>query len=106
VGGKRITETVPLFDRDEIQLGAGGPLLRLTDPAHPASSRKSLGAPIPSQQAIPSPFGQIGPMAGRTIVATGSGSLQSTTPPGSSQPQLLARLSFDTRAQLTVGQIG
>src|SRR5260221_2022410 len=29
VGGKRITEAVPLFDRDEIQLGVGGPLLRL-----------------------------------------------------------------------------
>jgi ABC-type multidrug transport system ATPase subunit/pSer/pThr/pTyr-binding forkhead associated (FHA) protein len=104
VGGKRITETVPLFDGDEIQLGAGGPQLRLTDPAHPASSRSSSGLPTPSQQAIPSPFGQIGAMAGRTIVATGSGSLKPTTPPGSSQPQLLARLSFETRAQLTVGR--
>lgn len=105
VGGKRITETVPLFDGDEIQLGAGGPQLRLTDPAHPASSRSSSGALTPSQQAIPSPFGQVAPMAGRTIVSTGTGSLQSTTPPpGSSQPQLLTRRSFDARPQLTVGR--
>src|SRR5712671_3914185 len=105
VHGKRITETVALFDGDEIQLGAGGPLLRLTDPAHPQSARKAQGVATPSQQAIPPAFGQIAAMAGRqTIVSTGSGSLQSTTPPGSTQPQLLARLSFDTRPQLSVGR--
>src|SRR5205807_1085719 len=105
VGGKRITETVALFDGDEIQLGAGGPLLRLADPAHPAAARAAQGAPTPSQQAIPPAFGQIAAMAGRqTIVSTGSGSLQPATPPGSSQPQLLARLSFDTRPQLSVGR--
>jgi ABC-type multidrug transport system ATPase subunit len=105
VDGKRITETVALFDGDEIQLGAGGPLLRLTDPAHPASAKKSAGVPSASQAAIPSAFGQIAAIASRqTIVSTGSGSLQSTTPPGSAQPQLLARLSFDTRPQLSVGR--
>ena len=40
VNGKRITETVQLFDRDEIQLGAGGPLLRLIDPAYPAPAQE------------------------------------------------------------------
>jgi ABC transport system ATP-binding/permease protein len=105
VDGKRITETVPLFDGDEIQLGAGGPLLRLIDPANPASAKKSLGVPSASQAAIPSAFGQIAAIASRqTIVSTGSGSLQGTTPPGSAQPQLLARLSFDTRPQLSVGR--
>jgi ABC-type multidrug transport system ATPase subunit len=105
VDGKRITETVALFDGDEIQLGAGGPLLRLIDPAHPASAKKSAGVPSASQAAIPSAFGQIAAIASRqTIVSTGSGSLQSTTPPGSAQPQLLARLSFDTRPQLSVGR--
>jgi ABC-type multidrug transport system ATPase subunit/pSer/pThr/pTyr-binding forkhead associated (FHA) protein len=105
VNGKRITETVPLFDRDEIQLGAGGPLLRLVDPAYPAAARRASGAPSPSQQLIPSAFGQIAAMAGRqTIVSTGSASLKPVTQPGSSQPQLLARLSFDTRPQLSVGR--
>ena len=32
----RITEPTPVFDGDRIQLGIGGPLLRLQDPAHPA----------------------------------------------------------------------
>ena len=104
VGGKRITETVQLCDGDEIQLGAGGPLLRLADPAHPAPAQRPLGAPTPSQQAIPSAFGQIAAMAGQTIISTGTGSLTPVTPPGSSQPQLLARLSFDTRPQLSVGR--
>jgi len=105
VNGTRITEAVQLFNGDEVQLGAGGPLLRLIDPAHPAPAQRSLGAPAPSQQAIPSAFGQIAAMAGsRTMVATGSASMAPTTSPGSSQPQLLARLSFDTRPQLSVGR--
>ena len=32
VNNQRISESAPLFDGDEIQLGAGGPLLRLSDP--------------------------------------------------------------------------
>ncbi len=106
VGGKRITEALPLFDGDEIQLGAGGPQLRLTDPAHPAALRSAQGVPSPSRQAIPSAFGQIAAMAGRqTIVSTGTGSLQaSAAAAGSSQPKLLARLSFQTRPQLSVGR--
>jgi ABC-type multidrug transport system ATPase subunit/pSer/pThr/pTyr-binding forkhead associated (FHA) protein len=104
VGGKRITETVQLCDGDEIQLGAGGPLLRLIDHGHPAPAKRPLGAPSPSQQLIPSAFGQIAAMAQRgTIVSTGTGSLPPTSQPGS-QPQLLARLSFDTRPRLSVGR--
>ena len=38
------------------------------------------------------------------MVVKGSASLKPTTPPGSSQPQLLARLSFETRSQLLVGR--
>ena len=104
VGGKRITETVQLFDGDEIQLGAGGPLLRLIDPAHSAAAQRALGAPTPSQQEIPSAFGQIAAMAQRGTIVSTTGSLQPTTPPGSAQSQLLARLSFDTRPQLSVGR--
>ncbi len=106
VAGKRITETVQVFDGDEIQLGAGGPLLRLIDRAHPAPAKRPAqpGVPSPSQALIPSAFGQIAAMAERgTIVSTGTGSLQPTTQPGA-QPQLLARLSFDTHPQLSVGR--
>ena len=107
VNGKRITEAVQLFDGYEIQLGVGGPLLRLIDPAHPAPAPRMAqpGAPAPSQQLIPSAFGQIAAMArGATIVSIGSASLKPTTPAGSSQPQLLARLSFDTHPRLSVGR--
>src|ERR1700686_808608 len=104
VDGKRITETVQLCDGGEIQLGAGGPLLRLIDPAHPAPAQRPAGAPTPSQQDIPSAFGQIAAMAQRGTIVSTTGSLQPTTPPGSAQSQLLARLSFDTRLQLSVGR--
>lgn len=36
LNGQRITTPAPLFDADEIQLGAGGPVLRIIDPQHPA----------------------------------------------------------------------
>ena len=106
VNNQRISELAPLFNGDEIQLGAGGPMLRLNDPAHPAPAHRAIqpGAPTPSQQAIPAAFGQIAAMArGGTIVST-SGTLQPTTPPSGTQPQLLARLSFETRPQLSVGR--
>jgi len=106
VNNQRISESAPLFDRDEIQLGAGGPLLRLIDPAHPAPPHRIVqpGAPTPSQNLIPPAFNQIAAMArGGTIVST-SGTLQPVAPQGGSQPQLLARLSFETRPQLSVGR--
>jgi ABC-type multidrug transport system ATPase subunit len=109
VNGQRIAVTVTLFGGDHIQLGVGGPELRLVDPAHPAPAHRAIqpGAPTPSQQLIPPAFGQIAAMASReTIVATGSRSMTPTSPVGSSQPQLLARLSFENRPQLSVGRAG
>ncbi len=106
VNNQRISESAPLYDRDEIQLGAGGPMLRLSDPAHPAPSRRMVqpGAPTPSQNVIPEAFGQIAAMArGGTIVST-SGTRQPSAPQAVGQPQLLARLSFEGRPQLSVGR--
>jgi ABC transport system ATP-binding/permease protein len=106
VNGQRLTQSVPLFDGDQIQLGVGGPVLRVFDPSHPAPPHRALqpGAPSPSQL-IPPAFDQIAAMArGATIVATGTGSLPSPAAVGSAQPQLLARLSFDQRSQLSVGR--
>src|SRR4029434_6131045 len=71
INDQRITETVPLFDGDQIQLGNGGPRLRVADPAHPAPAHRVVqpGAPTPSQQLIPPAFRQAG--AGpQTIVST------------------------------------
>lgn len=107
VNGQRISESAPLFDRDEIQLGVGGPLLRLADPAHPAPAHRVVqpGAPTPSQQLIPSAFGQIAAMAQRQTIVSTTGTARPAPPQAAgSQPQLLARLSFDTRAQLSVGR--
>jgi ABC-type multidrug transport system ATPase subunit/pSer/pThr/pTyr-binding forkhead associated (FHA) protein len=105
VNSQRITETVSLFDGDQIELGNSGPRLRLSDAAHPAPAHRALqpGAPTPSQNLIPPAFGQIGAMARQTIVSS-SGSLQSAKPLSDAQPQLLARLSFDNKTQLSVGR--
>ena len=106
VNDQRITGTVALFDGDRIQLGAGGPRLRLIDPAHPAPPHRVLqaGAPTPSQQLVPPAFGQIAGVAHRQTIVSTTGSLRSTQPPVGTQPQLLARLSFEARPQLSVGR--
>src|SRR5437588_3306356 len=106
VNDQRITETVPLFDGDQIQLGVGGPRLRLVDPAHPAPAHREIqpGFPTPSQRLIPPAFGEIAVMAQRQTIVSTSGSLQATKPPAGSQPQLLARLWFENRPQLSVGR--
>jgi ABC-type multidrug transport system ATPase subunit/pSer/pThr/pTyr-binding forkhead associated (FHA) protein len=105
VNGQRIAGTVMLFDQDQIQLGTGGPILRVIDPSHPARAR--VAAPqgqVQMPQPIPSEFGQIAAMARRQTIVSSSGNLPPQTLPGSSQGQLLARVSFDNRAQLSVGR--
>src|SRR5260370_22096650 len=41
VNGQRIAGTQTLFGGDQIQLGVGGPLLRVIDPAHPTRTEKT-----------------------------------------------------------------
>ena len=106
VNGQRITEARALVDGDEIQLGVGGPVLRVIDPAHRAQAQRPSqpDAPAPGQQPIPSAFGQIAAMARRETIVSTSGSLPPAPTAGSSQPQLLARLSFDNRTEISVGR--
>lgn len=105
VNGRRIAEPVKLFDQDQIQLGTGGPILRLIDPAHPApAQRGAQQGGVAAPQPIPSEFGQIAAMARRQTIVSTTGSLAPKTMPGASQSQLLARVSFDARAQLSVGR--
>ena len=108
VNGQRITGTVKLSDKDQVQLGTGGPILRLIDPAHPGSAQPRLvGGPpggVAAPQSIPSEFGQIAAMARRQTIVSTSGSLAPQSMPGASQSQLLARVSFDARMQLSVGR--
>jgi len=104
VNGRRITETTKLFDQDQIQLGTGGPILRLIDPGHPAASQPAQQAGVASvPPSIPSQFGQIAAMARRQTIVSTSGSVSAQTMPGG-QSQLLARVAFDNRAQLSVGR--
>src|SRR5688572_16011388 len=105
VNGQRITETVKLFDRDQVQLGTGGPILRLIDPAHPAPAQRAIQpGGVAAPQSIPSEFGQIAAMARRQTIVSTSGSLAPQSMPGANQSQLLARVSFDARMQLSVGR--
>ena len=106
VNGQRITGTERVFDKDQIQLGTGGPLLRVIDPGHPSPVRGMEAAVRATPQAIPSQFGQIAAMARRQTIVSSSSSLPPQTLPGAGQSQLLTRVSFDNRAQLSVGRAG
>src|ERR1043165_493213 len=105
VNGQRITGTTSLFDKDQIQLGTGGPLLRVIDPGHPAPVR-GMEVMRATPQSIPAEFGQIAAMAKRQTIVSSTGSLPPQTLPGAGQSQLLARVAFDNRAQLSVGRAG
>src|SRR6266480_7456262 len=109
VNGQRIAGTVTLFGGDQIQLGAGGPVVRVVDPAHPAPAGPAAAAGVQTPvmaPSIPPAFGQIAAMAKREtiVVSSSSGSISPTAPPAGTQPHLLARRSFDQQAQFTVGR--
>jgi ABC transport system ATP-binding/permease protein len=109
VNGQRIAGTVTLYGGDQIQLGAGGPVVRVIDPSHPAAGAPAAAAGLPAPAAppsIPAAFGQIAAMAKREtiVVSSSSGSISPTTPPAGTQPHLLARRSFDQQTQFTVGR--
>src|SRR6266849_1595091 len=109
VNGQRIAGTVTIFGDDQIQLGAGGPVVRVVDPVHPAPAGHAAAAGVQTPamaQSIPPAFGQIAAMAKREtiVVSSSSGSIAPTTPLAGTQPHLLARRSFDQQAQFTVGR--
>jgi ABC-type multidrug transport system ATPase subunit/pSer/pThr/pTyr-binding forkhead associated (FHA) protein len=119
INEQRITAPTPLYDGDRIQLGMGGPVLRIIDPAHPApsgaqntgqrsvavSSGSSPQAPIPIP--VPPASGPLAEVArAQTMVfKAGSGSLnQPPASPGGAQPQLLMQVMFDGKPQLSIGR--
>jgi ABC-type multidrug transport system ATPase subunit/pSer/pThr/pTyr-binding forkhead associated (FHA) protein len=115
INEQRITAPTPLYDGDRIQLGMGGPILRFSDPAHPApveaqqpAAQRNLSGAVPV--AVPSthraPAGE-GVGMHTMVVRPGSGSLNQPMPrptEGGPQPQLLMQLAFDGRPQLSVGR--
>lgn len=109
INDQRITAPTPLYDGDRIQLGMGGPILKFSDPSHPAV----LGAEHPAQRAVPGPAPQMfdqaapGQVPGMhtIVVKAGSGALQRPSPAaGAQQPQLLMQLGFDGRPFLKIGR--
>lgn len=107
---QRVSEPVELFNGDRIQLGLGGPILKVIDPAHPAPPQRvaqRAASPVAPAQAaaIPQAFGQIAEMARRQTVVVSAGARVSeqraATP---ANPQLLAQRSFEGRPQLSVGR--
>ncbi|MBD0370507.1 MAG: FHA domain-containing protein [Pyrinomonadaceae bacterium] len=112
INDQRITTPTPLYDGDRIQLGMGGPILRFTDPAHPApagmsqAGQRALG-PSASPVQMPPVSGPIAEVAGMhtMVVRPGSGSLQQPQAPqtGGAQPQLLMQRPFD-KPTLSIGR--
>jgi ABC-type multidrug transport system ATPase subunit/pSer/pThr/pTyr-binding forkhead associated (FHA) protein len=114
---QRITQPTPLYDGDRIQLGMGGPVLRLIDPAHPApagaqntgqrSVAVSSGAPPQAPIPVPVPPTS-GPLAEvaqaqTMVIRAGSGALNKP-PAGGAHPQLLMQVTFDGKQQLNIGR--
>lgn len=102
VNGQRIAAPTPIYNGDEMQLGMGGPVLRLALPEQAAPARASLAAersmgviPVPS---VPSEAGS------KTVIvkldAIGDKRLQADA----AEPQLLMSVSFPENGVLTVGR--
>lgn len=116
INDQRITQPTPLYDGDRIQLGPGGPILRFSDPAHPAPS----GAAAPGQRAVsgegaPAVVAAMTPVSGRLAEVAGhtmmlkrsdSDSLKSEIPAPAvgQQPQLLIQRPFESNQQLSIGR--
>ncbi len=113
INEQRITQPTPLYDNDRIQLGMGGPILRFSDPAHPApaagqmpAAQRAVGGAVPVVSTARAPAGEnIGMHT--MVVRPGSGSLNQQMPrpmEGGQQPQLLMQLAFNGRQQLSIGR--
>src|SRR6266568_509866 len=109
LNNQRVADAAELYDGDQIQLGMGGPLLRVIDPAHPAPPQRlaarggSPSAPLP-RAPIPSAFGQIAEIARRQTIVAGASTPASDRTPVRPNPQLLAQRSFEDRPQLSIGR--
>jgi ABC transport system ATP-binding/permease protein len=108
LNGQRVADPAELFDGDRIQLGIGGPLLRVIDPAHPSPPHRIPQGGTPSRPLppppIPAAFGQIAEIARRQTVVVGGSARATDRPPVSANPQLLAQRSFEGHPQISIGR--
>ncbi len=108
VNNQRISAPTQLYHDDEIQLGMGGPLLRFNSPSRVAPK----GASLAGQRSVV--FGQIAGypelsaqsahIGSKTMVANVENVSQSFSFNNPAQPQLLMRLVFGEKQQLTIGR--
>ncbi len=119
VNDQRITAPTPVYDTDRIQLGRGGPVLRFSAPGlvsaggNLPSSGQRPSANTPASAGVPAaplnrqPTSETGARPGmHTMVIKGGvpGMKQEAPEPSAGQLQLLKRLSFDGKQQLTIGR--
>jgi ABC-type multidrug transport system ATPase subunit/pSer/pThr/pTyr-binding forkhead associated (FHA) protein len=115
VNEQRITQPVPLFDGDRLQLGMGGPILRFIDPAHPApAGAHHAGQRVVSGVGEPAVISGIRPVTGpiaevagmsTVVFKPGTDSLKpQTVGPGGAPSQLLMQRLFEGRPALTIGR--
>jgi ABC transport system ATP-binding/permease protein len=106
LNGQRISAPTPLYNRDEIQLGHGGPVLRFSSPMRVAPK----GASLAGQRAVPAgqqgvlqqlPDEEVGP---KTMVFKAGNVSQNIAKEVSVQPTLLMQLSFGNKTELTIGR--
>ncbi len=104
VNGQRISAPTPLYHGDEIQLGRGGPILRLNLPQQVAPKGASLAgqrAVAESQKAnLNNSFLEDAP---KTMVIKGEIS-QNIKPVKSADSQLLMSLTFGGKTELNIGR--
>jgi len=113
LNGQRINQPTPLQYGDRIQLGAGGPILRLSDSAHPSkvqpqkqeaqlSGTSSDGSNLSGE----SDFGTFIEFSGgnQTLIYHPGGSERQEPAIDKAQPQLLQHCQFDGKQKLTVGR--
>lgn len=110
LNNQRITTPTPLYDNDRIQLGLGGPILRISAPGMPAPFGASLAGQRAVDAAASAPAAAA-PAGGRpgmhTMVFTpgAKGAQAPPPPPRDGAHQLLMRLVFDgARTQFSVGR--
>lgn len=111
LNNQRITTPTPLYDNDRVQLGLGGPILRISAPGMPApfgaslAGQRAVGAV--AEAAVPAAAPGGGRPAMHTMVFSpgAKGAAAPPAPPRDGAQQLLMRLVFDaSRTQFTIGR--
>lgn len=106
VNEQRISAPTPLYDGDRIELGIGGPLLRLAAPGRIAPQ----GADLAGQRGIS--INQLSglsasaiPISSKTMAFTADRAAELlSSPKESAEPQLLMSLTFGDRRDMTIGR--